>query len=57
MSWVTIIWSMIASACLMLAAMHLLIWYKKRTAWASLVFAVMAVSTAAVSEIELWGMR
>jgi two-component system sensor kinase FixL len=57
MSWVTIIWSMIASACLTLAAMHLLIWYKKRTAWASLVFAVMAVSTAALSGLELWGMR
>jgi two-component system sensor kinase FixL len=57
MSWVTIIWSMIASACLMLAAMHLLIWYKKRTAWASLIFAVMAVMTATLAGLELWGMR
>lgn len=57
MSWVTIIWSMVASACLTLAAMHLLIWGRKRTAWASLLFAVMAVGTAAVAGGELWMMR
>jgi PAS domain-containing protein len=57
MTWVTIIWSMIASACLTLAAMHLLIWCKKRTAWASLIFAVMAVMTATLAGLELWGMR
>ncbi len=38
MSWVTIIWSMIASACLTLAAMHLLVWLKKRTEWTNLLF-------------------
>jgi two-component system, LuxR family, sensor kinase FixL len=47
MSWVTIIWSMVASACLTLAAMHLLVWYKKRAAWANLLFALAAVATAA----------
>jgi two-component system sensor kinase FixL len=57
MTWVTIIWSMIASACLTLAAMHLLIWCKRRTAWASLIFAVMAVMTATLAGLELWGMR
>ena len=29
MSWITVIWSMVASACLTLAAMHLFIWFKK----------------------------
>jgi len=57
MSWVTIIWSMVAAACLTLAAMHLLIWGKKRTAWANLLFAVTAAGTAAVAGGELWLMR
>jgi PAS domain S-box-containing protein len=57
MSWVTIIWSMVAAACLTLAAMHLRIWGKKRTAWANLLFAVTAVATAAVAGCELWMMR
>jgi two-component system, LuxR family, sensor kinase FixL len=57
MSWVTIICSMVASACLTLAAMHLLVWCKQRTAWANLLFALTAVATAAVSGFELWLMR
>jgi len=57
MSWVTIIWAMIVSACLTLAAMYLLVWCKKRTAWASLLFALTAVATAAVAGCELWLMR
>jgi PAS domain S-box-containing protein len=57
MSWITIIWSMVASACLTLAAMHLLIWCKKRTAWTSLLFALTAAATAAVAGCELLLMR
>jgi two-component system sensor kinase FixL len=57
MSWVAVIWPMIASACLTLAAMHLLIWVKKRAAWASLLFSLTAVATAAVAGWELWLMR
>jgi two-component system sensor kinase FixL len=57
MSWVTIIWSMVASACLTLAAMHFLIWCKKRTAWTSLLFALTAAATAAVAGCELLLMR
>ena len=57
MSWVTIIWSMVTSACLTLAAMHLLIWCKKRTAWTSLLFALTAAATAAVAGCELLLMR
>jgi len=33
MNWVAIVWSMSASACLTLAALHLLVWCKQRTAW------------------------
>jgi two-component system, LuxR family, sensor kinase FixL len=57
MSWVAVIWPMIASACLTLAAMHVLVWANKRTAWASLFFALTALATAAVAGYELWLMR
>jgi two-component system, LuxR family, sensor kinase FixL len=57
MSWVTVIWSMVASACLTLAAMHVVIWANRRTTWASLLFAVTAAATAAVTGFELWLMR
>ena len=57
MSWVTIIWSMMASACLTLAGMHLLVWCRKRTAWANLLFALTAVGTAGLGFCELWLMR
>jgi PAS domain S-box-containing protein len=57
MSWVTVIWSMVASACLTLAAMHMVIWANKRTAWASLLFSVTAAATAAVAGFEVWTMR
>jgi hypothetical protein len=57
MSWVTIIWSMAASACLTLAAMHLLVWFMKRTAWANLLFALSAGATTGLAFCELGMMR
>src|ERR1039457_7455947 len=57
MSWVTIIWSMVASACLTLAAVNLLVWCKKRTAWANLLFSLTAVGTAGMAYCELWMMQ
>ena len=57
MNWVIIIWSMVASACLTLAAMHLLVWFKKRAVWANLVFSLMAEATAALAFCELWMMQ
>ena len=57
MSWVTIVWSMVASACLTLAAMHLLLWTRRRTAWAHLCFSVSAVAVAAYAACELRMMR
>jgi PAS domain S-box-containing protein len=48
---------MVVSACLTLAAMHLVIWANKRTTWASLLFFVTAVATAAATGFELWLMR
>ena len=57
MSWVTIVWSMVASACLTLAAMHVLVWARRRTAWAHLLFALSAAGVAAYAGCELWMMR
>ena len=57
MSWVTIIWAMVASACLTLAAVNLLVWCKKRTAWANLLFSLTAVGTAGMAYCELWMMQ
>jgi len=53
MSWVTIVWAMVGSACLMLAAVHLPVWLKDRTAWPSLFLSVLAVATAALALCEL----
>jgi hypothetical protein len=40
MSWVTVLWSMIASACLTFALVHGLVWWRQREAWANLLFAL-----------------
>ena len=56
MSWVTIIWAMIASACLVLALVHVLVWWQRREARDNLLFALTAVATAAFAG-ELWMMR
>jgi len=53
MNWVTIIWSMTASACLTLAAMNMLVWLKKRDAWTNLLIFVMASGTAGIAFCEL----
>lgn len=53
MSWVTIIWAMVGSACLMLAAVHFPVWVKDRAAWPSLFFSVLAGATAALAFCEL----
>ena len=56
-SLVTVIWSMIASACLTLAGIQLLVWCKTRDAWPNLLFSLTAVSTAAFAFCELRMMR
>jgi two-component system sensor kinase FixL len=53
MSWVTIIWSMIASACLTLATIHFLVWCKRRTVWADLLFTLTSAGVAAYAGSEL----
>ena len=55
-SWVTVVWSAIAASCLTLAAVHTLIGLRQRNL-ANLLFAVNAISVAAVAAFELGLMR
>jgi two-component system sensor kinase FixL len=57
MSWVTIIWSMAAAACVTLAAIHFLVWQLGRNRWGHLYFALSAVAAAATGACELMLMR
>ncbi|MCE9657649.1 MAG: PAS domain-containing protein [Burkholderiales bacterium] len=50
---VTVVWSMIAAACLTLAAVHLPVWWRNREARATLAFTLAATSTAAIAILEL----
>jgi len=53
MSVVTIVWSMIAGACVTLAAAHLPVWWRNREGRASLAFAMAAICTAALAFCEM----
>ena len=57
MNWVTVIWSIGSGACLALALMHFVVWWKDRTAPANLIFAVMATAVAVLAALELAMMR
>jgi signal transduction histidine kinase len=46
MSWVTVIYSMTASACLTVALIYGFIWWRQRDEWAYLLFAVASLGTA-----------
>ena len=52
MSWITIVWSMNAAACLTLAGIYLLVWCKQHKGWV-LVFSCSAVAAAALTAFEL----
>ena len=57
MSWVTVIWSMVAAACLTLALGNGLVWLRRREARAHGLLALLAVATALLATFELWMMR
>jgi PAS domain S-box-containing protein len=58
MSWVTVIWSISAGACLTLAFLQFIVWWKDPpAARANLVFAVGAVAVAVFAGLELALMR
>jgi two-component system, LuxR family, sensor kinase FixL len=53
MSWITIVWSMNAAACLTLAGFYCLVWCKQREDWVYLLFSSSAVAAAAIAAFEL----
>ncbi len=57
MSWVTILWSMNASACLTLAAIYFLVWCKRRTAWDNLLLALSSAAVVVYTGLELCMLR
>lgn len=57
MSWVTVVWSMIAATCLTLAAVHGVVWWWRRDAWANLLFALTALATTFFAAGEMWMMQ
>ena len=57
MSWITVVWSMIASAILTLALLHLVIWFNQRRQWAHLCLSIAAVAVAVITGMELMGLR
>lgn len=57
MSWVTVIWSIGAGACLTVALINFVVWCNDRAARANLVFAVMATAVAVLATLELAMMR
>lgn len=52
MHWLTIAYSMTAAACLTLAAVHLLVWFKQTAVRAHLAFAMTAILVAAITPFE-----
>lgn len=57
MPWVTIAWFMLVAACLTLAAVHGLVWFRQRSAGSHLLLAISAVGTAIYAGCEVWMMR
>ena len=53
MSWINIVWSMNAAACLTLAAIYLLVWCKQRENPVYLLFSCSALAAATVAGFEL----
>lgn len=56
MSWLTIIWSMCAGICAMLALLHVLLWFRIRD-YKYLLSAIMALSAGACALLELGMLR
>jgi PAS domain S-box-containing protein len=53
MSWLTIVWSMNAGACFVLAGVYFVVWCNQRASWPHLLFSCSAVAAAVMGLIEL----
>ena len=57
MSYVTIVWSVIAASALVLGVLHTLVWILDRRSYANIAFAVVAYAAMSIAWIELGMMR
>src|SRR6266542_321915 len=57
MHWLTIAYSMTAAACVTLAVVHLLVWFRQPAGRAHLAFAMTAIFVAAIAPLELLMVR
>jgi two-component system, LuxR family, sensor kinase FixL len=57
MSWIDLLWPMLAAASFTLAAVHLMIWFKQPSQRANVLFALTAASVGVISLLELFLMR
>src|SRR5439155_24089712 len=57
MRWVVVIWSMGAGACLTLALINCVVWWKNRTDRANIAFSLLAIAVAVFAALELALMR
>ncbi len=53
MSWITVIWSTVSGAGLMLALMQARVWWLDRRSWANLCFAIMVLSVIEMAIAEM----
>jgi len=53
MSWLAIIWSIVAGLCFMLGLLHSLLWFKQRASHAYWLSALMAFSAGVIAITEL----
>jgi len=52
MSWITVVWSINAGACLTLAATYLVVWCRRRESWVHLIFSCIALAAAGIAIFE-----
>jgi hypothetical protein len=52
MRWLSVAYSITAAACVMLAAVHLLVWFKRPARRTHLAFSVIAIFVAAIKPFE-----
>ena len=57
MSILTIIWSLVAGACVTLALMQYFIWMRDRKETANLLFSFSAIGAAGIAIFELWSLK
>jgi PAS domain S-box-containing protein len=56
MSWITVIWSMVAGSCFTLAVTYGLVWWWRRQEWGYALFALTTAATAVMAACESWMM-